>query len=274
MLFYKGFEDKIQNFIANNKNYSNRPATHNLMLFATDKSDTDKSDGDGDEEMKMYYRFDMTGHVMIATTETNENAINPDVKELFQKATVFLGALTGALGKKNKTLYDYEAVNAVLSKSGEFAGLGIEDRTFQSSSNELTLDADIIKIALAAVGNVSAAGTAFSVAQKVLNGLSEQIKLAASHQENDKKIGHLLIVCQDMMGAPLVNLTLFFVNATETTDVTKSNCHESQSQNITFQFHQQDYMFENPKFIEMYTKDFNQSPEYDKYVNKLADYIS
>lgn len=259
-MFYKEFEKKRSQFIAGNKAYAAKYKPH------LPKKGYLMAEG----EIKKYYTFNETGNVMVSSTVADEKDIQPAVLQVFQKASVFLLMMTAALNKKGKTLYDYEAWNDIIAGSGKFVAMHEEDRTFDYASKEFTLNTAIIS---AALGSISPMGGALQIAQKVIDSLGGQLRIASSDTKTSKKIAHMLLVCENLMGMPLVNVSLFYVDSKEAQTVSKSNCHGYVSTAVNFKYHQQDYMFVDPDYINKYAKEFTKDPEQDKLIDEFAGLI-
>jgi hypothetical protein len=276
MLLYDGFEQKVARFVETNPNYKHIAQglrTSSRSALARDAAD-DADNAAADQELPIYYRFDVTGHVMVATTEKDEKDVDPAIRNLFQKSVVFMAAVTTAVTRKKKSLYDYDTYQQILGASDFIVSLGIQDRKFQSTDVSLSLDKAIVNFALAAIGNVSEVGTAFSVAQKILDGMSKDLTISASSSSKEKKVGHLLAICQNLMGMPLVNFSLFFVNYNESQTALTSPCSKATANSVAFSFHQDDYMFVDPSYIEQFSKEFQASPQFDALVEKLSKGIA
>lgn len=276
-MFYPGFERKLLNFVTTNESYKSRyaelpsVADDSLELFEVGAGEVGADTSTTEEEIKKYYTFNQTGNIMISSTAADEKDISPEVKKVFQKTIVFFGAWTAALSKAGKNLYDYEAIGAIIGKSGFFVKMHQEDRTFDYSSTQLTLNTAIIKNVL---GGIDTIGGALSIAQKVVDSLGSELRVATEKSETTKKIAHLLFVCENLLGLPIVNISIFYTSAKEASFVTETNCHETVQKTINFQYHQDDYMFVDPDYINQFSDDFKANPEYEKLIEQLTKYIT
>ena len=123
------------------------------------------------------------------------------------------------------------------------------------------------------LGSFSAMGGALKIAQTVVGSVGEQLKFAMSKKENTKKIGHLLLICENLMGMPIVSVLLINTSANEAQKVTSSNCHSSVSENLDMTYHQDSFLFVDPAYINKFNVEFKTTPEYDELVKKLSSYI-
>ncbi len=223
-----------------------------------------------DGEIKKYYTLNQTGNIMISSTVENESDISDDVKSVFQKVIVFFGAWTSALSKAGKTLYDADAITSIIEKSGYFVRVHQEERTFDYSSTQGTLNTAIISNILS---GFSAMGSALQIAQSVVGAMGNEISVAVSKGEKTKKIGHLLFICENLMGMPIINVSLLNTTAKESETVTKSNCHSTVQKKLNMTYRQDSFLFVDPSYINKFTEDFESNPDYDALIDKLAGYV-
>jgi hypothetical protein len=281
-MFYRDFENKRMQFVATHAPYQAKfgpvlAAKGALKVGApaggilAERAPTGVLTAEAPEgEIQKYYTFNQTGNVMISSTEADGGALDPAVKELFKKASVFLQTMTAALTKKGKTLYDYDAYDDIISGSGLFVAMHEEDRTFDYASTELTLNTAIIS---AVLGSVSPTGGALRIAQKVVESLGGQLRIASKDVKASKKIAHMLLVCENLMGMPLANISLFYVDSKEAQSVSQSNCHGYVSTRVSFKYHQKDYMFVDPDYINKYSKEFVRNPDQEKLIDEFVALI-
>lgn len=225
----------------------------------------------GEGEIKKYYTFDQSGSILISSTVGEEEKMEPEVRKVFQKVIVFFGALTAAITKAGKDMYDYDALEAVIGKSGLFISIHQEDRTFMSGATSLTLDTAIIETVLGIA--IAPESGALAIAKQVISGMGKQIQLSVSGKVARDKVAHLLFICENLMGMPIVSISLFYIDMKQAEVVTKSNCHQSITETLTFKYHQHSYLFVDPDYINKFSEDFKDNPEYQELINKLAGYI-
>ena len=258
-MFYPEFESKRLGFINTQEEYKAKYGPIAQAALASPGGEIEK-----------YYTFNQTGNVMVSSTVAEEKDLQPAVREVFQKAIVFFGIVNGALTMKAKNLYDYEALHDIIGGSGKFVSMHMEDRNFTYSSKEFTLNTAIIS---AALGSVNPMGGAMQIAQKVIDSMGSQIRISQSDTKASKKIAHMLIVCENLMGMPIVNVSLFYVDSKEAQSVSKSNCYAYVTTTIEFNYHQEDWMFVDPEYIQKYQKEFTKDAEQEKLIKEFADLI-
>lgn len=225
---------------------------------------------DEDGEIKKYYTLNNSGNIMISSTVENEANISADVKSVFQKVIVFFGAWTSALNKAGKTLYDADAITSMIEGSGYFVRVHQEERTFNYTSAQGTLNTAIIGSILS---GFSAMGSALKIAQNVVGAMGNEISISLSRGENTKKIGHLLFICENLMGMPIINVALLNTTARESETVSKSNCHTTVQKTMAMTYRQDLFLFVDPTYINKFSQDFETNPDYDALIEKLVSYI-
>lgn len=269
----------INDFILNNKDYrALLPDTNLVTAKSIDldsmlpKAGVTASESANTGEIKKYFTLNQTGNIMISSTVPNDTDLSSDVKEVFQKTSIFFGAWSAALKEKNKSLYDYDALMKMITKSGFFVQVHEEDRDFESGSASLTLDTAIIGSVLSGFASMGGT-TALNLAKTVIGNMGKELTLAAKRNEENKKIAHLLFVCENLMGMPILNVMLFNTSAKESETVTSSKCHKSATNKVSMKYHQDTFLFVDPAYINKFSKAFESNQNYKDLIGKLAAYI-
>lgn len=268
------YEMQLRNFVARNPAYADlakqiTPSpVHADALAAAPPDDT---------QAPIQFRMDVLGHVLVATTTDQPPASIAAAADMFQECSVLLAAVTVALGKKGKTLFDYAAVRPILMGCGDFVSMGISDRSFHSDDKSLTLDMAVIADVMASfigIETTAALGTITNIAKTVVSNVGQQLTFSKSDTDSTKKIGHLMFVCQNLMGAPMVSLSYFYSSYAESMSKITTPCATTSATTIDFTFHQEDYMFVSPAAIKKYSPGFAEDQaEFDKLIDKLASLI-
>lgn len=276
-MFYPNYHQILTDYAVNQPAYKQALAEHGILsavepqAFAAalvDETSNNNDTDDGNTNIKKYYVFNQTGNILISSTSDGD--INPDAEKLFNEVSVFFAAVTKALSSKQKTLYDYTAIEQVLGSSGVLVMMHQEDRTFSLSSTDVSLNVGIITGIL---GDISLTGVAMQVAKNVVASIGDAITVSVQSSSSDKKVGNLLFVCEYLLGMPLVTIQLFEVDANELVTIAKSNCDSYVSTNINFSYHQDTYLFVDPDYIKQFSGLFESTPDFDKLVQTLAGYI-
>lgn len=286
-MFTPQSRNAMRKFISTDKNYGSlmdsfhvpeklraeisKPEVSGAVSAKTKKADADVAVAEKDDsEIKKYYTLNETGNIMISSTVKDSKDISEDVQNAFKKVIVFFTAWTAALSKKEKTLYDAEAITNIIEQSGFFVRVHKEERTFNYISASGTLNTAIIGSVLS---GFSAMGGALKIAQTVVGSMGAQLAVSASHGESTKKIGHLLFICENLMGMPIVNVVLLNTTAKESETVTKSNCHSSVNKNMSMTYRQDAFLFADPTYINQFSDEFKTNPDFEKLIDQLASYI-
>ena len=85
-------------------------------------------------EIQKGFVFNETGNIMMSTTDLTNDTIEQSVKDVFAEVSVFFGAMTKAMDQKDKSLFDYEALDAIISNSGCFVKVTSETVKYNTSS--------------------------------------------------------------------------------------------------------------------------------------------
>lgn len=234
-------------------------------------------DPGGDTQAGIDFRLDVTGHVMVAATKDQNGKENQAVQDLFSECSVLLGAVTAALNAKGKTLYDYNELRQVLMGCGDFVSLQISDKTFHSSDSSVMLDVAVIAEVMGAfvgIEALEAAPSVMNIAKNVVSNVGNKITLSKSDQSSSKNIGHLMFICQNLMGAPMVSLSYFYSSYSESMSQITTPCVSTSSTKVDFAFHQEDFMFVSPAAIAKYSPELTADRSaYDKLIASLTALI-
>jgi hypothetical protein len=219
----------IVNFIAANSNY---PADLKQAV-ATANNDV----------AQLYYVLDPTGTFVYVSTNADLSAPNPQSVVGLNKAMASLQTLQGAMVKGATKLYDYDAVTNLISASGDWMSSALENKTFTYTSSELTLDTTIIKNIL---GAIESGPTALGVAQAALASIGDELSLASKDMTETNQIAQLILIAEGMGPFAFTKLRMIVMNESQVVSSTKSNCHRSYSETISFTYQQADYTLNNP----------------------------
>jgi len=218
----------------------------------------------GDSEKSVQFRLNQTGNVYYSFT-TQEDKLQEDAKNLFQSVLVLFAAMTRALAQKGKDLFDYDAVGGMIRKSGFFAEVQKYQKTLSIASNSITIDTQVIQQLLPGLTS----GSSMEIAKGVLSSLNGEY--LASTQNQNQKFGHLLFICEELFGSPMVTVRLFFASKASHTAITSSPCHKTSSTNFEQKQEANTFIFVSPETIAKFAPQFTTShEEYEKLVGKLA----
>jgi hypothetical protein len=225
-----------------------------------------------EEEVKLHYLLDITAHVMVVTSKSALEEVTLDLKQTFQKAIVLMTAITAALGQNEISVFDYDAHSRLLRKSGFFTFLGAQKRKFKSTSVSATMSAQLVAFVLSSIGKIDAISGAAAIAGKLIASLQgdAQLRLSITGASRESKVGHVLLVCQDLFGMPMVSTSTYFLTLKESEILVNIDCAQAASSTVEFAFQEESYMFTDPAFIAKFTPEFVQSDAYKDLINRLA----
>ena len=113
-----------------------------------------------------------------------------------------------------------------------------------------------------------------NIAKNVVSNVGSKITLSKSDQSGSKKIGHMMFICQNLIGAPMVSLSYFYSSFAESMSKINTPCVSTSSTTVDFAFHQEDFMFISPAAIAKYSPELTADrAAYDKLIASLTALI-
>jgi len=230
------------------------------------KSFSLKAGDDKDSEKKVEFRMNQTGNIYYSTTALE---LGDETKKLFKSVTVLLGAMTTALRKSGKTLFDYEAWTALLGQCGFFTEIQKFEKTMSIKSNQISLDTQIVNNLLP-----SLTGNSLEIAKSIVQAIGSGFK--STEAKESSKLGHLLFICEELFGAPTITIRLFFASMESHKQVVETSCHKSTTQSFEQLQESNTFLFVSPEDIAEFADKF--SPEkvpeaYNNLVKRFEDMI-
>ncbi|ENE4240221.1 Zygote formation protein zyg1 [Salmonella enterica] len=232
-----------------------------LRVFKT-QEDKDNVGG----ETPVNFIMNQTGNIYYATTS---EIMQERTKKLFDCVTVLFAAMTRALALSDKTLFDYESWEKMISRTGFFVQIQKFSNTLTIKSGSLSVDTQIVQNLLP---GLTEGGRSMQIAKDVLSALSGEFTRT---QEDDKaKIAHILFICEELFGAPSVTVRLFYATKESHKKVTSSPCHKSVQTSFEQSQEASTFLFVDPVAIAEYGVILNQEPEeYSKLIDKLKSFL-
>jgi hypothetical protein len=227
------------------------------------------------------YVFNETGNIMLAKTIDGSGEIEESTRELFAEVAVFFAAMTRAISttinpktKKYYTLYDYEALQAVIDGSGLFVHVTEEDITHQASSWGVSFSKDLIE---ALLGLATGEGELGFAKAMIASMGSHGLKIGAENSKSNGVVGNIVFVCEYLLGMPIISAIVVYIDSKkERQSFTVGPCVKESSQSVTLKMHKDTYMFVSPKFIKKYAGDLlsiESDLEYLEFVDYLQDLV-
>ncbi len=272
-MFTPDFLKKRAEFISSNSKYSSLFSEEQLAQLHEPQNAPESSQLKKDEDanqIPLYFLFNTTGNIMIASTTPNKNEIDKEVQTLFNKTTVFFGAIAAALNKKGKDLTDYEALKVAILGLGFFFQIDSDERTFQYSSREFTLNTAIVQDVVGSIGGI---GASLRIAQRIVESIGSKIKVANTQSQSSKNIAHLMFVCENLLGLPVVTASILYIDSKEGQQVSQTNCSDYSETTINFKYNRENFLFVDPTLIEQFSGEFAASHKYHDLIDDIAKLI-
>jgi len=221
------------------------------------------------EELKKYFAFNESGNVMIASTSKNILETQTQLIQTFQKCTILFGAISQELTDRGESLKDYSSLKTLISQSKNFSQIKDESRVFKSKEKNFQLSTEIIRQIF---GPLSNSLNSLRIVKNLIASLGNDLKIAQKNSQNEREIGHLLFICEDVMGIPIVSLSLFRIKVSEATDLKSINCSSKITKEVSFRYNQETYFYNDQELINSYTKGFKLSKDFNNLKSSYRKY--
>lgn len=236
------------------------------------------------QEISKYWTFNQTGNIMVSSTVQEEKDLRDEVVTEFQKVSVLYDAISTAIARSNKKfdtkdgkaslgLFDYKALTDIISKCGFFALMHEEDRVFESTQSSVSLDAQIIT---EIIGAVTGAGPIMDIAKSVISSMGGKAKKMTFSNDTKKKstrIGHMLFICEDIMGMPLINVQVISTSLDQLAWINKTPCSKISHTTVKMDYKMETFMFIDPQYIAKFSHEFKANQEFDNLIGDMQKYI-
>jgi len=231
---------------------------------------------------KKHYVFNQTGNILMSSTEEDAKDVPEEVRKTFNEVSVFFAAMTKSISQslnpnfKDKevyySLYDYDAIEAIVNGSGYFVRVTEQDLKSESENVGANFSAELISGVLGfAVGNAIIPFAQSMVASMGKKGL----ELGSATSSSSSKVGNILFVCEYIMGMPLVTAIVLSIDASEAKAAYKAGpCFKYEKVKTTLNIHKDTYMFVTPTFISEYAQELNNEGNNVDYIELISHFKS
>lgn len=225
-----------------------------------------------------YYVFNETGNIMMVTTDMDPSHLNVSVREVFNEVSVFWAAMTKAISATTNpvtnmpfSIYNYEAIEKIISGCGHFVPVTRETVEFKTESCGDQWSKEMVGTVL---GVPSSAGE-LNFAHAMMCSMGKAAwNMSRNNATNDMKVGNVVFVCEYLMGTPCVSAIVVHADMAENSRSVRMNpCAASSSVSTTWKLYKDKYMFVTPNFMKEYSGDLRSSASSVEY-NDLVGYIS
>ena len=235
-----------------------------------------------EKEVTKYFAFNETGNIMVSSTVETEKDLREEVVDAFQKVAVLFDAISTAIMKSDKDINDYHALNNLLGKSVWCAQVHTECRTVNLKDNTVAIN---VKLITDILGDVSLTGGAMKIAKKVLSSIG----LKLGNQDNQgglftvernsynigERVAHILFVCEDLMGMPLISIQCIHAKKDHVTNKIKvGECGNVATNDVELSYQVDTYMFVDPAYIEKFTPEFKKDRAFDALIEDFKNKIN
>lgn len=242
------------------------------------------SDSTKNQEISKYWAFNQSGNIMVSSTVQEEKDLREEVVTEFQKVAVLYDAISTAIARRKKTyktkdgeaslgLFDYGAISDIVASCGFFSLMHEEDRTFKSSSTSVSLDTQIITEMITAL---SGAGPVMNIAKQVISSMGGKSGKMNFSQESEKKsvrIGHLLFICEDVMGMPLINIQIISTSLDQLAWTNTTPCSTVARKQITMDYKMETFMFVDPQYMAKFSHEFKANDDFENLIKQMTGWI-
>ena len=228
-------------------------------------------------QKQKYYVFNQTGNIMMSTTDTKDDTITQQVRDVFNEVSVFFAAMTKAITntinpttKQPYSIYNYNALSNIISGSGLFIHVTEEDVNVSSHSVGVNFSQDLL---VALIGLASGTGELAFASAMVSSAGKEGITLSAKNNSSDSTVANIIFVCEYLMGMPVISAMVISCDASVVQNVVNVGpCGGVNTYSQSIAMHKDTYMFVTPTFIKQYSGDLDSaitSADYNEFVGYL-----
>jgi hypothetical protein len=233
------------------------------------QSNTIKTEED-DNGIEKYYAVNHDSTCIFVTTVKDETKISQAVLETFERASVLFLAISTAISKSGKKLFDFDTYNKALGGSGYFTGMQLQKKTFEHTAFSLSIQLDVIaKI----IGTAVAPEAALALTD-VIGAIGSEINIGTSTDKSVTKVAKAMLWVEEIMGVPDVSIQLWYVNRADSATILNTPCVNVTTTKVTFDYNMQEFTFVDPAWINQFTPDFKDNPDFDALVDKLSKLIT
>jgi hypothetical protein len=228
------------------------------------------------------YVFNETGNIMMATTDTTSDTIQQSVREVFAEVSVFFAAMTKAISQTRNpygvpvngvlpfySLYNYDALEAVIDGSGYFVHVNEEDVSYTTSSWGANFSQELIE---AVLGLATGTGALAFASAMVASMGKEGLNISGQSSSSTSQVANIVFVCEYLLGMPVVSALVVTADASTVAQTFSAGpCFKEQSSSTTMTVHKDTYMFVTPTFIKQYANDLNSGMYDPAYLNLIMN---
>lgn len=234
------------------------------------------------------YVFNETGNIMLASTDDKSDTIQDSVRNVFAEVAVFFAAMTKAIsqtvnpnGKRDSngnlpfySMYNYDALSAIIEGSGYFVHVNEEDVSYSTSSWGANFSKELIE----AILGLATGADALAFATAMVNSVGKEgLSISGQRKSLTSKVGNIIFVCEYLLGMPIVSAIVMTSDSKTVSQQFKLGpCFREQSKSTKMVVHKDTYMFVTPTFIKQYAGELSSimnDPAYLKLISELESLV-
>lgn len=228
-------------------------------------------------ELDKQYTFSATGNLLISTTLLENGVIQRRARDVFNQVSVFFAGMTKACARSGKSIYDYDALQKIINKSGNFVHMSEMDFTHTSTKFGAEFSKEIL-VACLGLG-ISGGTSLLSFAQSMVNSVGKEgLRIAGSVEHSSKKACNILFILEYLLGMPMVTALVITCEMGENKQMVEIGpCLKESSVHTSFKLHKDLYMFVTPEFIKEWSDDIVEGMNdayYNEMVNTFCDFLT
>lgn len=219
-----------------------------------------------------------TGNLFVASTlnggSPESSSISEEAEEAFGQVSAFFAALTKAMAEANVGLFNYDAIDKLVSSSGLFVKVTESKIEFESKQRGITLGSQLIQTLLGLSGNLASIGK--SLMDMIMGMGKESVKIAADTTSESKKVGTIIFVCEYLLGAVSITPIVISVDAEKAKGLWQAGpCLKVESSKVEMEINKSVYLFVPPSFVK-HAASLNEAmsdPEFNNLVESMKSVI-
>ncbi|BDX07464.1 hypothetical protein [Planctobacterium marinum] len=224
------------------------------------------------------FAINATGNLFVATTLNGGNAegaaISQEASDAFGQVSVFFAAMTKAMSENNNTLYEIDAIDKIVSRSGLFVKVTESDVKFTSKSWGVKFGSELITALLGFSGGLASVGSSLMQMLGDIGKKGQEISIAHNSSSSETKVGTIIFVCEYLLGAVSITPIVLSMDAVKNKSALEIGpCFNSKSEEYELNIDKTTYLFVPPAFIPE-AKTLNEAmdnPDFNELVNALKE---
>lgn len=226
--------------------------------------------------------FNQTGNILVSTTVEKDGEIPKEARDLFAEVSVFFAGMTKSISqtlnpetKQYYSLYDYNAIEAIVDGSGYFIHISEQDIYSKSNSIGVNFSQELI----AGVLGLAVGGAVLPFANAMVNSMVKATRVDINRNVSaaGNKIANIMFVCEYIMGMPLITAIVLSIDKSQVEKAYNIGpCFSSTSVETKLNIHKDSYMFLTPTFIKEYAHELNSemyNTDYIQFISHLKSLV-